>query len=129
MVCTCIICGMKSYELMEEFCEIRQKWFEKWLALPNGTPSYNTFSRSIESLDPVLFSRCIIVHLRVAGVEVEDDEVPIDDQIAIDGKALRGSRTKDERHIHAVSAWACEKGLTLAQTFVDEKSNEWRGAT
>jgi len=47
---------------------------------------------------------------------------PIADQIAIDGKALRGSRTKDERHIHAVSAWACEKGLTLAQTFVDEKS-------
>jgi predicted transposase YbfD/YdcC len=124
MAYTCIICGMKSYELMEEFCEIRQKWFEKWLTLPNGTPSYNTFSRIMESLDPVLFSRCIIVHLRLAGVEVEDDEVPIDDQIAIDGKALRGSRTKDERHIHAVSAWACEKGLTLAQTFVEEKSNE-----
>lgn len=47
-----------------------------------------------------------------------------DDQIAIDGKALRGSRTKDHRHIHAVSAWACDKGLTLAQAFVDEKSNE-----
>jgi len=27
-------------------------------------------------------------------------------------------------HIHAVSAWACEKGITLAQAFVDEKSNE-----
>ncbi|MFT6242827.1 MAG: hypothetical protein ACJAQT_004939 [Akkermansiaceae bacterium] len=37
----------------------------------------------MELLDPVLFSRCIIVHLRLAGVEVEDDEVPIDDQIAI----------------------------------------------
>lgn len=118
MAFTCIVCGIKSYELMEEFCEIRIKWFEKWLTLPNGVPSYNTFSRLMESLDPVLFSQCIITHLRLAGVEVEDD------QIAIDGKALRGSRTKEERHIHAVSAWACEKGITLAQAFVDEKSNE-----
>ncbi len=118
MAFTCIVCGVKSYELMEEFCEIRHKWFRKWLSLPNGIPSYNTFSRVMEAVDPVLFSQCIITHLRLAGVEVEDD------QIAIDGKALRGSRTKDDRHIHAVSARACEKGLTLAQSFVEKKSNE-----
>jgi len=118
MAYTCIVCSIKSYELMEEFCEIRQEWFKKWLTLPNGIPSYNTFSRIIEGLDPVLFSQCIVTHLKLAGVEVEDE------QIAIDGKALRGTRTKDHRHIHAVSAWACDHGLTLAQAFVDEKSNE-----
>lgn len=118
MAFTCIICGVKSYELMEEFCNIRQKWFKKWLSLPNGIPSYNTFSRVIEGLDPVLFSQCIITHLKLANLDLQGD------QVAIDGKALRGSRTKDHRHIHAVSAWACEKGLTLAQSFVDEKSNE-----
>lgn len=113
-----IVCGIKSYELMEEFCTIRRKWFEKWLDLPNGIPSYNTFSRILESLDPILFSQCIVTHLRVVGVEVAKE------QIAIDGKALRGSKTKEERHIHAVSAWACEQGVTMAQSFVDEKSNE-----
>lgn len=118
MAFTCIVCGVKSYELMEEFCKVRQDWFRKWLSLPNGIPSYNTFSRVIEGLDPVLFSQCIITHLKLTGIDLEDD------QVAIDGKALRGSRTKDQRHIHAVSAWACEKGLTLAQAFVDEKSNE-----
>lgn len=118
MAYTCNVCSIKSYELMEEFCEIRQEWFKKWLTLPNGIPSYNTFSRIIEGLDPVLFSQCIVTHLKLAGVEVEDE------QIAIDGKALRGSRTKDHLHIHAVSAWACDHGLTLAQAFVDEKSNE-----
>jgi predicted transposase YbfD/YdcC len=118
MAYTCILCGMKSYELMEEFCSIRRKWFQKHLKLPHGTPSYGTFSRIMEALDPVLFSQCILTHLRIAGIEVEDD------QIAIDGKALRGSRTKTESHIHAVSAWACESGITLAQTFVEEKSNE-----
>ena len=118
MAFVCIVCGVKSYELMEEFCEIRKKWFQKWLTLPNGVPSYNTFSRIMEALDPVLFSQCIITHLDQGGVDVQGD------QIAIDGKALRGSRTKEDRHIHAVSAWACERGLTLAQSFVDEKSNE-----
>ena len=45
-------------------------------------------------------------------------------QIAIDGKALRGSRSGETTHLHAVSAWACEAGITLAQAFVGEKSNE-----
>jgi len=103
---------------MEEFCDIRRKWFEKWITLPNGIPCYNTFSRVMESLDPVLFSQCIVTHLSHAGVNIEDE------QVAIDGKALRGSRSQEDRHIHAVSAWACESGITLAQAFVDEKSNE-----
>lgn len=118
MAFTCIVCGVKTYELMEEFCEVRQKWFEKWLDLPNGTPCYNTFARVMESVDPVLFSQCIITHLHRIGFPLKDE------QIAIDGKALRGSKNRTERHIHAVSAWACESGVTLAQTFVDEKSNE-----
>ena len=118
MAFTCIVCGVKSYELMEEICDIRHKWFKKWLSLPNGIPSYNTFARVIEGLDPVLFSQCIMTHLQLAKVDIEAE------QIAIDGKALRGSRTKDLRHTHAVSAWACDKGMTLAQAFVDEKSNE-----
>lgn len=118
MAFTCIVCGVKSYELMEEFCKLRRKWFAKWLTLPNGIPSYNTFSRVIEGLDPVLFSECIIAHLKLNEIELSAG------QIAIDGKALRGSKTKEDRHIHAVSAWACDQGLTLAQAFVDEKSNE-----
>lgn len=118
MAFVAIVCGMKSYEGIEDFCSVRCEWFKKWLSLPNGTPSYNTFSRVIESIDPALLSQCIGTHLQLAGIEVKGE------QIAIDGKALRGSRTAESSHIHAVSAWACERGLTLAQAFVDEKSNE-----
>ena len=118
MAFTCIVCGVKSYELMEEFCELREKWFRKWLELPNGTPCYNTFSRVMEALDPIEFSRCILAHLQQVGGVIGGR------QIAIDGKALRGSRSLGINHIHAVSAWACESGLTLAQAFVSEKSNE-----
>jgi predicted transposase YbfD/YdcC len=109
---------VKSYELMEEFCDLREEWFRKWLTLPNGIPCPNTFSRVMEALDPVEFSLCIHAHLQQTGSLISAK------QISIDGKALRGSRSLGVNHIHAVSAWVCESGLTLAQAFVTEKSNE-----
>ena len=67
---------------------------------------------------PQLFAQCLITHLELAGIEVEDEE------FAIDGEALRGSRDAEDRHLHVVSALAREKGLILAQCFVEEESNE-----
>lgn len=118
MVFTSIVCGVKSYDLMEEFCNLRIDWFRKWITLPNGVPSYNTFARVFDAIEPEQFSQCIIAHLTHTGVCLEGVHV------AIDGKALRGTRTKEESHIHSVSAWSCEQGLTLAHSFVGEKSNE-----
>lgn len=115
---TAIVCGMKSYELIEEFGDSNENWFRTWLELPHGIPSYNTFSRVIEAVDPLLFSACIAGHINLTM-----NETPTG-QIAIDGKAIRGSASDGKSHLHAVSAWACEEGLTLGQTFVDEKSNE-----
>jgi len=113
-----IICGIKSYELMEEFGDTNEEWFRKWISLPNGVPCFNTFSRILEALCPKQFSSCIAHHLEETVGALEFD------QIAIDGKALRGSATKTSSHLHMVSAWACDRGLTLGQKSVDEKSNE-----
>src|SRR5207244_11885088 len=46
--------------------------------------------------------------------------------LAVDGKALRRShdRAGGLGPLHAVSVWASEFGLTLAQVAADEKSNE-----
>ena len=46
------------------------------------------------------------------------------DHIAIDGKALRGSKTKKSHFIHIVSAWASQSHITLTHEKVKEKSNE-----
>lgn len=45
------------------------------------------------------------------------------EQIALDGKTLRGSRTAGEA-VHIVSAFACRGRVVLAQEAVSEKSNE-----
>ena len=118
MAYTCVLCGVENYEHMEEFCDANEEWFSTWLPLPNGTPCYNTFSRVIEAIEPDCFANCIVAHLDSIGKEQHDKHV------AIDGKSLRGSGNKQDKRIHAVSAWACEKGLTLAQTFTSDKSNE-----
>lgn len=121
-----LLCGARSYELMEEFCELREPWLRKWLPLPNGVPSANTFSRVFQAIEPFAFAfaaciaciACIASHLTSLGFAMAAG------QIAIDGKALRGSRSGELSHVHAVSAWACDAGITLAQAFVGDKSNE-----
>ncbi len=118
MVFTSMICGVTTYELMEEFCHANENWFKKWLTLPNGIPCDNTFSRIFELINPEVFSSCIMAHLKLVKHDFKGE------QIAIDGKSLRGSTDRENKNIHAVSAWACESGVTLAQTFVDKKSNE-----
>jgi predicted transposase YbfD/YdcC len=118
MVYTCIICGVSKYDLMEEFCESNEEWFAKWIPLPNGTPCGNTFARVFEAIKPECFAQCITSHLE----SIQYQHKP--QHIAIDGKALRGSKSSEHRHIHAVSAWACESGITLSQSFVSDKSNE-----
>jgi predicted transposase YbfD/YdcC len=118
IVYTCIICGVSKYDLMEEFCESNESWFAKWIDLSNGIPCGNTFARVFEAIKPESFAQCIANHLE----SIQYQHKP--QQIAIDGKALRGTRSSEHRHIHAVSAWACESGITLSQTFVSDKSNE-----
>lgn len=48
------------------------------------------------------------------------------DNIAIDGKALRGTCKNDESNsfVNMVSAWSARHNFTLAQRKVDGKSNE-----
>jgi predicted transposase YbfD/YdcC len=118
MAFAAILCGARSYELMEEFSELSEDWLRKWLKLPNGIPCANTFSRVFQAIEPAAFAQCIATHLRQLGFE------SLAGQIAIDGKALRGSRSGELSHVHVVSAWACEAGVTLAQTFVGDKTNE-----
>jgi predicted transposase YbfD/YdcC len=100
------------------FAHKREAWFRRFLKLPHGVPSHDTFERVFAALEPRVFGRCCLAWLReVAGlIGVE--------QIAIDGKTLRGSAGAALGPLHLVSAWATQANLTLAQIAVDGKSNE-----
>jgi len=93
------------------------------LDLPNGIPSRDVIRRVLCALRPEAFQMCFTEWIsRLIGSS--DDG--LQRHVAIDGKTLRGSGdfSKGIGPLHLVSAWASEKGLTLAQVPTDQKSNE-----
>jgi len=118
-VCT-MICGGEGFTDMEEFGEAKEDWLRKYVELPHGIPSHDTFRRVFSILDPVVFGECF-TRWSQALHDATNGEV-----IALDGKTVRHSfdTFSGQPALHMVSAWASENGLALGQVRVDEKSNE-----
>jgi predicted transposase YbfD/YdcC len=100
------------------FARQRQSWFQRFLKLPGGVPSHDTFERVFAALDPRAFERCCLGWLREVAQLVGLGH------IAIDGKTLCGSAGSSLGPLHLVSAWATQAQLALGQVAVDKKSNE-----
>ena len=117
---TAVICGADGWTQVEAFGKAKEEWFRRFLELPNGIPSHDTFGRVFSVLSPEVFE----ARFRewVASVR----EVCGEDIIAIDGKSLRRShcRKKGLGPLHMVSAWSAANGLVLAQQATEAKSNE-----
>jgi predicted transposase YbfD/YdcC len=116
------ICGVigncDDWPDIAQFAQEREAWFKRFLKLPGGVPSHDTFERVFAALDPRAFERCCLAWLREAA-----DLVGVG-QIAIDGKTLRGSAGSPLGALHLVNAWATQAKVTLGQVAVDGKSNE-----
>ena len=97
-----------------------EAWFRKFLQLPNGIPSHDTFGRVFALLSPEVFEACF--RDWVASVR----EVCGEDIVAIDGKSLRRSHCRDKGFgpLHMVSAWSTANGVVLAQQATEAKANE-----
>jgi len=100
------------------FAKQRESWFRRFLRLPGGIPSHDTFERVFAALNPRALEACCLAWLRavanLAGIE----------HIAIDGKSLRGSAHGTLGALHVVSAWATKAHVSLGQVEVDRKGNE-----
>jgi predicted transposase YbfD/YdcC len=100
------------------FAQQRETCFRRFLRLPGGIPSHDTFERVFAALDPRALEACCLAWLRaVAGLASVE-------HIAIDGKSLRGSAHGKLGALHVVSAWATQAHVSLGQVAVDGKGNE-----
>jgi predicted transposase YbfD/YdcC len=113
-----IIANCDDWPDIALFAKQREAWFRRFLSLPGGIPSHDTFERVFAALNPRALEACCLAWLRavagLAGVE----------HIAIDGKSLRGSGNGKLGALHIVSAWATKAQVSLGQVAVDGKGNE-----
>ena len=119
-IATCaVIGGCETWEAIAEYGRTKEAFFARYLSLPNGIPSPDTFARVFAKLDPAAFTerfgRWMAAACEGTGL------IPI----AIDGKAARRAKqTTAAGCLTVVSAWASENRLTLGQVAVPDGSNE-----
>jgi predicted transposase YbfD/YdcC len=114
-----MLCGAASCVDMALFGRSKEPLLRRFLRLPGGVPSHDTFSRIFRRLDPAAFEACFTRYLSALADRVEG-------VVAIDGKTARRSFDRQNRRppLHLISAWACEQRLVLGQRRVDDRSNE-----
>jgi len=105
---------------VETFGKAKESWLRKFVALPNGIPSHDTFGRVFALLEPDQLQESFVSWIQ-AVAQVTEGQV-----VAIDGKTLRHSydRRSAKAAIHMVSAWAAQNHVVLGQLKTEEKSNE-----
>ena len=114
-----VICGADSFEEIERFGKARHDWLKRFLALPKGIPSHDTFNRVLAALDRRKFAACFARWMTDlcarTGLRA----------IAVDGKSCRAAPGDTfSGCLHLVSAWAVENNLILGQVAVAEGSHE-----
>ena len=115
-----VVAGADTYEQIENFGKQRKKWLSKFLELPHGIPSHDTFGRIFEKIIPNEFQNSFMCWIESVA-ELSKGQV-----IAIDGKTLRRSHdnSNNKKAIHMISAWASENQVVLGQLKTEDKSNE-----
>ena len=108
----------EGFDEMEDFGRALEKWFRKFLELPNGIPDEDTFRRIFERINPTQLLNCLQQWL-------SEKSVSGGREINIDGKTSRGSaRAEGLKGIHMVSAWVNDNNLILGQLATEAHSNE-----
>ena len=119
MIVLCaVLSGVEDWVGMADFAEEKEAWLRGFLDLPNGIPSHDTLSDVLGRIDPTAFQAAFTAWATAALPRLADE------QICVDGKAVRGSRDGANPAVHLVSAFAGRARWVLAQRAVAEKSNE-----
>lgn len=113
-----VLCGVEDWETMTLWGRTQLSWLRTHLAYENGIPSPDTFRRVFGALSAKAFERCFIDWVGQLCPALTGQHV------AIDGKAVRGSRSGRHAALYLVSAWCSNNGLSLGQVSTADKSNE-----
>ena len=120
MAVCAVLAGADTWEEIAQFAKTRRDWFARFLELPAGNPSHDTFGRVFAALDPIAFQKCLLAWVSALH------EATAGQFVAIDGKAAREAmaRSTDKGPLCLVSAWATANQVVLGQVAGPAGSNE-----
>lgn len=111
-----ILCGAEGVAEIEDYAIDRERWLRKYLKLPNGIPSHDTFSRVLSIIDTkqmqIAFSQWA-QRLKKGSAK----------SISLDGKCLKGTErsfNRGKQALRIVSAYAHDLGLSLVEASTEE---------
>lgn len=93
MAVCAVLSDCDTVEDIAEWAAVKEPWLRRFLVLPNGVPSQDTFLRIFRLIDPKQFEAAF--RRWVGGIVTA-----LGGQIAIDGKSLRGSADSAQAPVH-----------------------------
>jgi hypothetical protein len=123
LVTVAILCGARSLEAIAQFARDRGPGLPAALGFTRRrTPCKATLSNLLRRLDIAAFERVLSawVAARLGPGDARE--------IALDGKALRGSADGTIPGVHLLAAYAPDVGAVLGQLRVDSKTDEHKAA-
>lgn len=110
-----------DWEEIEDFAVYNENYLKKYIELKNGIPSHDTIQRVMSNIDPRHIQK---LYDKWNELLSKDEGEKLKKIICIDGKTIRGSKSKNHKAQHIVSAWCDNDGFCLWQKSVEEKTNE-----
>jgi len=114
--------GANGYADMEAWIKSKKRELQKFLGHAFIAPADNTIRNVFLNIDKDALDKMF----EKWAHKVASETVTTLNIVASDGKTMRGSNNKirDEKARHIVSLFLTQEKITLAQTQVDDKSNE-----
>jgi len=115
--------GANGYVDMEFWIKSKKLQLQKFLGHPFIAPADNTIRNIFLNIDTKALDELFEKWAHKVANETDTTTIRI---VASDGKTMRSSanKIKNEKARHIVSLFLAEEKLTIAQTQVDDKSNE-----
>lgn len=113
-----VVSGCNTWELIEEFGNLKLEWFRNYFPYKYKIPSHDTLGRFFSAFDRDEFAKFFMDFTQ--KLATKDSRV-----VCIDGKTIRGVNSEfGNNPLHIVSAFCTNNKMTLCQEKVNDKSNE-----
>lgn len=119
---------------IESFAKRKEKWLRRYLELPYGIPTDDTYRIVMGNIDTNQFFELtvqLLLHTinRILELSGKTDNIYKKSVVSVDGKESRGSKRKNSgqgevRALQTLNVYSNDYGICLAQKFIEEKTNE-----